>query len=415
VNSLVRELAGVVADGEAVDWGAVERRTAGRDRTIANLRLIERIAEASGARRLHREEAQSGRLSPRLAPWEGALLFLAGLRAILAIAGTLVWHAAGSRELAFVQLSVAGASLAAAVILLRGAARDRRAVALAGVMLSGAAATAWPTYVRLASPGPGPTLDPLLTLLPEAFLAYWIWSFVAEFPHRRFAGPGDRLFVAMRRISLVWGTVALGVNALAALIPSLRPSLRSFERTGTSLGFWGAIGLLSLLAFPAMALAARRAEPSERRRAWAFLVAIAFGFVPLFVIELSAMFLESTAPSSLSLALELIPALTVPFTTTYGVLAKRILPMGALVHQMGRYLLARLTLNVVVGLPALIGIVVLLVQRERPVAEILSGPFVRGWPEPACSAFRSQSVAGASWRCSIEPSTVRRGTGMANS
>jgi hypothetical protein len=377
VKSLVRELASHVADGEEVNWDAIEAGDRTSDGTIANLRLIERRAEVSGARRLYKGQARHESLGARLAPWEAALLLVGGLRTILAIVGALAWPPATGRALAIVQLAVAGTSLLGAAVLLRGAGGDRRVIALAGVMLSGAAAAAWPTYRRISHQFLAPSHDLLLVLLPESFLAYWIWSFVAVFPRRRVEGWGDRTSVAIRRLSAYSGALLMAANAAGSLWPPLQPWLRPFERTGASVGYWGVIGVLSLIAFPAMGVAARRAEPTERHRTAVFLTAIAFGFVPLFVIELWAMAVQPGNPSSLTLALELLPALTVPFSTAYGVLAKRILPLRTLLHQLGRYLFARATLNLLLAAPILLGIAALAAHRDQPIADVLGGPLGR--------------------------------------
>jgi hypothetical protein len=378
VTALLSELAGHVADGVEVDWRAVERRGGSSARTIANLETIARRAEASGALQLHRSEAQRGRRSFAIRHWEAALLSMSGLRTLLSIFGSAVHPATQARDLALIQLAIGGSCLLAAMILLRGGLRDRRAVALAGVLLTGAAGSTWPLYHRFSAHLDPRALDPLLVFLPEAFVSYWIWSFVAVFPRRRVAARGDQTITLIRRLALGWGALLLVANAAASLWPRLQPGLRAFERSPSSFGFWGVIGVSSLLAFPAMLLSTRRAEPDERRRTTAFVLAVAFGFVPLFVIEVWAMIVQPGPPSSTALAFELLPTLTVPFTTAYGVLARRILPLGALLHQFGRYLLARATLNLLLALPLIAGVAMLAMRRDEPIGAVLGGR-LGGW------------------------------------
>lgn len=368
-----RDLAGAVADGAAVDWAAVRSGGEGHDPAVANLELLDRIATASGAKALRGHESGRIRLSGVLAPWEAGLLLVAVVRSLLAIVGTLWFLPATGRDLLLTQLAVSASCLIGGLILIRGGEGDRRAVALAGILLTSAGATSWPHYLRLFARTDSASFDPLIVVLPEALFAYWIWTFVSVFPRRVVAGFGDSLFVVGRKASLAWGLLLLCSHAAVTLIPALRPSLHVFARTGTNFWFWGVIGLLTLIAFPMMILAAWRAESGERRRTALFLAAIVVGFGPIFCVEVADGVLGQPQRSSFGLALELLPCLTFPFTTAYGILVKRVLPVRALLHEATRYLLARVTLGLVLGLPILVITLALIVRRDRPIAEALDG------------------------------------------
>ncbi|MBK5255882.1 MAG: protein kinase [Vicinamibacteria bacterium] len=340
---------------------------------VANLQLLDRIADATGARRLHGGESKRIRLSGTLSVWEGSLLLVAAVRSILAILATLWTLPDTGRDLLMVQLAVTASCLVAGLVLIRGGVGDRRAVTLAGILLTTAGATAWPHYSRLFVPPAGAIFDPLAVLLPEALFAYWIWAFVSVFPRRVIAGLGDPLFVLGRRSSLAWGLFLLAGHAAGSVSPELRAPLHVLARVGTNFWFWGVIGLLTLAASPAMLLAARRAEGDERRRAAFFLASVAVGFGPLFAMEVAASALGKTQASSFDLALELLPCLTVPFTTSYFILVKKMLPLRTLLHQTAHHFLARTTLGVALGLPLLAAVVVLIIRRDRPVGEALGG------------------------------------------
>jgi GAF domain-containing protein len=373
VKPEVRDLAGAVSDGVAVDWKSLREARGGQDSVLDNLEVLDRIAEGSGSRRLHQGESQRSHLSRALAPWETLLLLVAAARAIVAVTATIWSLPSESRELLFAQLSVAASCLVGGLVLLRGAPADRRAIALAGILLTSAAATSWPSYRRLFAPQGGGSFDPLAVLLPEALFAYWIWDFVSVFPRRVLKGPGDGVFALGRTMSLAWGSLLLIAHALSTLIPSWAPNLRVLARTGGNFWFWGVIGILTLAALPAMILATRRADREERRRSAFFLGAIGVGFLPLFAITVTESLLDLPGLTPFQQALELAPCLTVPFTTAYGILVRKVLPFRSVLQEATRYLLARITLGVVLWFPLIVIAFALFIQRDRSISEALGG------------------------------------------
>lgn len=372
----VRDLAAAIGDGEAVEWQRVRATKGNPSDTVANLELLDRIAATSGSRRFHQNEKRRVHLAGAMTLWEGVLLLIAALRSIFVIVGTLWSLPTDGRDLLLAQLAVTSSCLVVGLFLIRGAGGDRRAISLSGILLTTAAATAWPHYRRLFGSISGPSIDPLLVVLPEAFFAYWIWAFVSVFPKRIVSGLGDSLMVFGRRFSLCWGALLAGAHATARLLPSAEPSMRVFARTGSNFWFWGIVGILLLLALPAMLLAARRADLLERRRTMRFLAGACLGFAPLFAIEVGAMLFKRQGATSLQYALELLPILSVPFTTAYGVLVKQILPFRTLFHQATRYLLLLTTMGLALGIPVFVVATALVLRPDQSVSETIHNPGV---------------------------------------
>ena len=375
-----------MADGEAIDWGEVERRLARLPEAeqAAGLRLIQalgqdrRVAPVGGTAMPPGGEATA----PGDVPLALRLqLALAGLQVICAPVGFLAGPPGQGAVPAPLVLATALVFGGAGVVLVRAGRQDRRTLSLAGFFLCVASAASLRFLSVLTELSPvRPVAVALNAFLPETFLPFLLWRFTREFPRVLRL---DRWAAVVQ--GAVWTSSALGlllfsVNAFARLaappggtaFTALQPLLRLPS------GFYWLS--LSLLCLPAPFIAWRRsrhASEDERRRVRWFLSGLAFGVVPLFAV----VFAEAASPTfgqwisrptvhyRASYAVYL-PLLTVPFATTYAVVAHRLLGARLVLRNAARLALARGSILALAMLPTGLLLLLLYRQRDRPIAVV---------------------------------------------
>lgn len=376
---MLRRLAAAIADGEAIDWPQVERRLAHRPeaRQADGLRLIAALAEARSGPAREAEAPARSSLGLRL------LLALAALQLPFAVLGWL----AGPREVrnvpTLLMLLAVLAFDGAGVVLALAGKRDRRVTSLAGFFLclaSGAAQSFLHTAADRLAAYPG--IRALTALQPQTFLPFFLWRFSRSFPRVLRLDRWAPLVEAAVKVSAAGGMALFTVNALAGLAPAHPASLawrKPFLLHPT--GFYWLF--LSALCLPAPFVAwvrCRHADAQERRRLGWFLGGIAVGVVPLFSLVL----MEALSPAFSAWMSQPVvrrraswvvysALVAVPLaTTTYSILAHRLLSVRLVLRNAARLALARWSALVLAALPSLLLLFYLYGQRGHPLEAILA-------------------------------------------
>lgn len=348
-----------MADGEAVDWSAVDRALPGRPRAMAaNLRLLQDLGRQSQAES-SLDLSRARRAWPRPA-WLRVLMALAALQASLGLVGYLFGRPDASAIPAGLVAATSALLAGAATALVLAAAQDRRAWLLAGFFCTLASAASQRLVPWLAGDLPDWSLSLARALLPEACLPLFLWLFVRDFPRvvrlSMLAGPLRHGI----RLSAVVGSLLMLANALDRGLPGLAgralPDLLRRDAVGSL--YWALIVALAAPAVVAMVLRAREAPSHERRRVGLFLGGLAAGVAPLLIV----VGLEWLVPAVDRLTDQpgaqfygafgiYLPLLSIPVSTTYAVLAHRVLDLRLILGRAFRLALARWSLDLAIALP----------------------------------------------------------------
>jgi hypothetical protein len=272
---------------------------------------------------------------------------------------------------------------ATGALLLLGGREDRRAFALGGFFLAAAPSWADAPLGYLAQGGPGRgLLNLILALKLQAFLPYFLWVFVREFPCPPSLA-ARRRFQLMARVSAVAGLLLFLLNLLAFPlkgIPAASRALAVFAPKPTGGVFYGVVVALTAAAFLLLPWKARQVQGPEHRRARVFLEILGLTF-GLIILELVLVFIPGYAEFFAArpplqrrlVTIVLLPALTLPFTIPYAVLVHRVLDVRLIARRALQYLLARSMVTGLVAVPlAALGLYAWF-HREMQVSELFSG------------------------------------------
>ena len=278
---------------------------------------------------------------------------------------------------------------AAAGLLLFVGRLDRRAVSLGGFMLMVALAFCdrpLDPVVREAEGSLRRLSELLEGLRVDAFMAFFLWRFVREFPKapttqrmRRFLGTAGAVSAAIgiylftANLLLVW-LRGRGWTAAVDLLSIFAPKAGE--------GWYHQMLMpLTALALPVLAVRARSAVGEERHRVQVFTAGLILGLAPALLEILTELlvnpympYMETHPEVACRVALFLaLFSLSMPVSTTYAVLVRRVLGVRLIARRAMHYLLARYTVLALVAVP-LVGLgIYLFMQRHAPLAEIFSG------------------------------------------
>jgi hypothetical protein len=321
-------------------------------------------------------------LLTRLVPPLAAFKLAVGLAAFFA-----TYESAAGRDPAFPYTFnglLPAAFGATALLLLIGGRRDRRAVALGSFFL--VTATAWsnaPLLLLAARPGPGSGFFALLAAVrADAFMPYFLWAFVRDFPNPPPSMDSRRRFQLTLRFSAVAGALLFAVNLLAFMTRHAGADwqrLKRFAPDGPI--YYGALVSLIAAAFVLLIWKSRFALQAEHRRARVFLELLALTLVPavvallLFVLPFGFLeFCEARPRLLLSIVVVcLLPTLTLPVTVPYAVLVHRVLDVRLMARRALQYALARYTALTVMAVPLVALVVYLVIQRDEKINHLFSG------------------------------------------
>jgi hypothetical protein len=273
---------------------------------------------------------------------------------------------------------------ATGALLLLGGREDRRAFALGGFFL--AAAPSWANaplgYLAQSGTGRG-LLDLVIALKLSAFLPYFLWIFVREFPCPPPSLTTRRRFQLMARVSAVAGLLLFALNLLAFLLKGAPKAelLAVFGPDHKSMIFYEVVISLTAAAFLLLPWKARQSQGPEHRRARVFLeiLVLTFGMIilelllVLFVPVWRDFFATRPPLQRRLVTIVLLPALTLPFTIPYAVLVHRVLDVRLIARRALQYLLARSIVTGLVAVPlAALGLYAW-IHRDLQVVDLFSG------------------------------------------
>jgi len=276
-----------------------------------------------------------------------------------------------------------------AALLLFGGRGDPRAVALGSFFLMGI--TAWCNRpLLLATRMFGGTAGGLFHLADslelDCLMAFFLWSFVREFPVPT-RPPAKRWADGLVRISAGAGLALFGLNligglAAGSLLPrTVKDVLADLvPMRGTGL-YYSVVMLLIAPAIPYLVWKGRSLADDEFRRVRVFLLGIAIGLGPMLLDVLAELFVPpyraySRSHAGFRLWILLIfglCTLAVPFGTTYAVLVHRVLDVKLLARRAMQYTLARASAIALATAPLFALVVYLYENREHRLAELFSG------------------------------------------
>lgn len=273
---------------------------------------------------------------------------------------------------------------ATAGLLLVGNRGDARASHLGAVFLVIGTSFSDAVLRPLQGPvGSAATVNILVHLPTDAFLPYFLWLFIRDFPKVISFGTPARIVEWAIRLSGIVGTILFVLNAAKLVTPNAiqnHPFTAALLKGTRTSQYWTTIFLLTVSAFVMMIWRTRSARLDERRRARLFVFGLAVGSAPLLLIVLLQGLVPAfrdlmRRPPNLQRAGFIVypMLLTVPVTTTYSVLVNRVLDVRLIVRKALQYALARYTILVVSGLPFVLLLLYVNEHRDETVADLLTG------------------------------------------
>jgi len=274
---------------------------------------------------------------------------------------------------------------ATGALLLLGGREDRRALALGGFFL--AIATSWsdgPLHSLLQS---APSRYSLLALVDalelSAFVPYFIWVFVREFPS---PPPDRRWYQLMVRGSAAAGLALFAVNLLryGLLQGGLREAAKAldvFAPDDRREIFYAVVDLTTAAALFVLPWKVRQAQGPEKRRARVFLQLLAlcfgpgFGFLVIYLVVPGAKDFFDTRRHLLFWIATFVmaPTLALPVAIPYAVLVHRVLDVRLIARRALQYVLARSAVTALVAVPAVALAGYLIAYSDRSIAYLFSG------------------------------------------
>jgi hypothetical protein len=268
---------------------------------------------------------------------------------------------------------------------------DPRALSLAGFLL--AVATAYCNLpLREMVQGVGSpvkdVLENLEALELQAFMPFFLWSFVQTFPELTLPMRTRRQFHIAVLVSLWIGIVLVCLNGAGFLLRldqnGAGLAQRAFKGIAPQVGgglFYGLIFPPLAAALVALVWKARRATGEGRRRVQ-MLAGIMAGGLALVVVEVLceyvipgySEYIKSHPRTLFWIRLVVfIPAWLVPCGIAYAAVVHHVLGLRLFARQALQYALARLTVLTLAAAPLIALFVSLYLQRDRTVGELLSG------------------------------------------
>jgi len=324
--------------------------------------------------------------------WERLLLALAGCKLAVALLG-VVWGTLSPTDLSGdtilphpILLLPLCAYAAGGAVLRLGGSGDRRAALLGVFFLLLATPFSNRFLLRLvAADVGGLSVAALLlsSLHADAFLPYFFWRFVGEFPTPPTSFRLRRALTAGTMASLAVGIALFSLQAGRLLLNVARSwgrpgiTLSGLAPLKPSYGYYGIVLLLAILALALLLARIPTIPQPEARRARLFVAALA-GMAPFLIyilIDAAARALGGSAeiPSPVYIGLFILFC-SVPFTAGYSVLVLHVLQVKLIARRALQYGLARYSAVGLAVVPLIALGVYLYQHRERRLEEIFSGP-----------------------------------------
>ena len=365
-DRVLLDVAGAVVSSEGVDW-ARARRAARPDqrRALDNLRALSGVFAGAGSGSLERLRAVADPIGTAFARLAfGALVAVAALH----VAGSLVtiawsWDRAMDVPFAVPRVLSIVSFLLCAVLLLVGGRLDHRARLMGAVFLV-IASSFWAPFAGIG------------WILPETLLPALMWAFAREFPRAARRTRLDEL--ARLAVPL---SAAIGTGLWIANLPPVIEWLPYLGRRHVVV-YWAIVSLLALPALAAIAWRARDAVGDESKRARLLIAGILIGVAP---IPLDVV-IETLWPAArrfgddhrVGLGIVVYTfLLSMPFSVTWAVLAKRALDVRTVVRASYRRLLTRRLLAAATAAPLAALGWTFFSQPDRTVEAVIATPGAR--------------------------------------
>ncbi|HET9212574.1 MAG TPA: serine/threonine-protein kinase [Thermoanaerobaculia bacterium] len=325
--------------------------------------------------------------------WERLLLALVGAKLLAALIGVAVGvpspadRAEGtilSPLLLLLPLCVYG--LGGAILVLGGSG-DRRAALLGTFFLLLATPFSNRPLLRLVEAGT-PGLDyPALVLSSlhfDAFLPFFFWKFVGEFPTTVLSFRTRRVLAAGTLVSLISGFILFGAEVALLLAKWARSwsrpvaSLSEIAPEKPSYGFYSIVLGLSVLALVFLLTRMGKTTEPERLRARIFVAGLA-AMAPFLIFIL----IDAAADWFLGRSLDVpfpvyvlmfLLFCSVPFTTSYAVAVDHVLNVRLIARKALQYALARYSALALALVPLVALVAYVFEHRDQRIREIFSGP-----------------------------------------
>jgi hypothetical protein len=279
--------------------------------------------------------------------------------------------------------------LGTGTFLLMDSSRDRRAAFLGCVFLTMACTYSHALLVTFASRewALGAYISPLAAIQGEAFLPYFLWLFVRDFPHvserqhRNYIDQIIRLCLA-GGLLLALGNAVLVLDLLGPQLQSFYRILALFSRDVPDGYYWLVIFPMAIPALPYSLWRCRTAGPQERRRGLLFATGIAVGFTPTIIVavggSLSAEFYRVTITEHrfITALVAYTAMLAFPFITMYSVMVNQVLDVRLVFRKAVQYTFARSTVTALFLVPAVTLAAYLYIERQSTVTELFGNPAV---------------------------------------
>ena len=277
-----------------------------------------------------------------------------------------------------------------AALLLFGGRGDPRAVALGSFFLMGITAWCNNPLRRAAELYAGSTTGQLYyfadALELDALMAFFLWSFVREFPVPS-RPPAKRWVSWMVVGSAAAGLALFALNLvynlmLGPLLPAaVRDVLADLVPMRGKGIYYSVIMPLTAAAVPYLVWKGRSLQDDEFRRVRVFVLGITVGLGPMLLDVLAEMFIlpyrsfieQHTGFRLATLLVFGLCTLAVPFGTTYAVLVHRVLDVKLLARRAVQYTLARTSAIALATAPLSALAVYLYQNRARSLSELFSG------------------------------------------
>lgn len=316
-------------------------------------------------------------------PWTGMVAAVAVLRLTLSVAAVCTGLAEGLHGRRAVLLGLVVVFGVAGVVLLTLGQRDRRAVSLGVFFLLAGTSFTVPFWRDLAESVPvaEAALRVGLSARVEAFLPYYLWLFVRDFPRVRRV-EARALRRTLRGVLAVCSLFFVANLALGFGVTGPAGSWieRGLSSAAPNNSFWTVSFVLIAAALVYAHRQGRRASADERRRLRILMAGLTAGMVPILaflilddLVPAVHNFLEKDAGARTA-SFIVYPALySIPFVTAYAVLVHRALDLQLIVRRALQYAFARHAFTVISATPFAAVLVTAYLKREQSVAELLSG------------------------------------------
>ncbi|HEX3556134.1 MAG TPA: serine/threonine-protein kinase [Thermoanaerobaculia bacterium] len=281
---------------------------------------------------------------------------------------------------------------ATGALLLLGCREDRRALALGGFFL--VTATAWcngPLNVFLEAHREASLFAVANALEVNAFMPWFLWRFVRDFPQPSVSLPVRRRIQSAVRVSAAAGLTLFFLNLLlftlrhVAGTPANALRLLTWFTPKRGEGSFYTVTLgFTAAAFGLLLWKARAVRGDDQRRVRVFLELLAIALGPMVVEVVMELFVPGYEGHLVSHPREhlvtvivcMVPALSLPLTVPYAVLVHRVLDVRLIARRALQYLLARYSVLAVLAVPLGALAAYLYLHLNESLASLFSGPRV---------------------------------------